>query len=437
MTDATPQNRRFDTLQVHGGSQPDPATGARQTPIYQNTAYVFRDADHAAKLFNLEELGFIYSRIGNPTVQVLQERVALLEGGVGAVASASGHAAQVMALFPLMSPGDNFIASTRLYGGSINQFAHAFKHFGWEVRFVDTEDHAAVRAAINERTKALFCESIANPGGYISDLKALAGLATEAGLPLIVDNTSATPYLCRPFEHGAHIVVHSTTKYLCGNATAMGGMVVDSGTFDWAASGKYPALTTPCEAYHGLNFHAALGNMAYTFFSIAITLRDLGMCQAPLNAFQTLLGIETLSLRMDKHCANARAVAEFLEGHSAVEYVSYAGLPSSPYYPRLAEYCPKGASAIFTFGVKGGYEACVKLVDAVELFSHLANLGDARSLIIHSASTTHRQLTDAQRAAAGASPEVVRLSIGIEDSADLIADLDQALAKATAGSVAA
>ncbi|MEL6277503.1 MAG: O-acetylhomoserine aminocarboxypropyltransferase [Pseudomonadota bacterium] len=420
----------FDTLQLHAGAQPDPATGARQTPIYQNTAYVFRDADHAAALFNLQELGFIYSRLGNPTVAVLQERVATLEGGVGAVACASGHAAQVMALFPLMGPGDNFVASSRLYGGSINQFGHAFKHFGWEVRFVDTEDPDAVKAAIDGKTKAVFCESIANPGGYISDLKALAGIAHDAGVPLLVDNTSATPYLCRPFEHGADIVIHSTTKYLCGNATSMGGMVVDKGTFDWAASGRFPNMTEPEASYHGLKFFETFGNLAFTFYSIAITLRDIGMCQAPMNAFQTLLGIETLSLRMDKHCENALKVAQHLEQHSAVEYVSYAGLESSPYYARVAEYCPKGASSIFTFGVKGGYDACVKLVDSVELFSHLANLGDARSLIIHSASTTHRQLTPEQQSAAGAGPEVVRLSIGLETAEDLIADLDQALAKA-------
>lgn len=437
MSETPERNYGFDTLQVHAGSAPDSGTGARQVPIFQTTAYQFKDADHAARLFNLQELGYIYTRIGNPTVQALQDRVTALEGGAGGVACASGHAAQVMALFPLMQPGDNFVASTKLYGGSVNQFGHAFKHFGWEVRFVDAEDHDAVRAAIDGRTRAVFCESIANPGGYISDLEALAGIAHEAGVPLIVDNTTATPYLCRPFEFGADIVVHSTTKYLCGNATSMGGLVVDKGAFDWGASDKFPALTTPCESYHGLNFFEALGGMAYTFFSIAITLRDIGMCQAPMNAFQTLLGIETLSLRMDRHCANALAVAEFLEGHPAVEYVSYAGLASSPWAERRQKYCPKGASSIFTFGVKGGYDACVKLVDSVELFSHLANLGDARSLIIHSASTTHRQLSDAQREAAGAGPEVVRLSIGIEDAADLIADLDQALAKATAGTEAA
>ena len=422
----------FDTLQIHAGSKPDPTTGARQTPIYQNTAYVFQDSDHAARLFNLEELGFVYTRLLNPTIAALQERVATLEGGVGAVACASGHAAQVMALFPLMTPGDNFVASNRLYGGSVNQFGHAFKHFGWEVRFVDAEDPAAVRAAVDGRTKAVFCEAIANPGGYITDLEQLAAIAHESQIPLIVDNTTATPYLCRPFDFGADIVVHSTTKYLCGNATSMGGMVVDKGTFDWAASGRFPALTTPHASYHGLNFAETFGPMAFTFFGIAITLRDLGMCQAPMNAFQTMLGIETLSLRMDRTSSNAKTIAEHLERHAQVEYVSYAGLSSSPYAARAAKYCPKGASGIFTFGVKGGYEVGKRVVDNVELFSHLANLGDARSLIIHSASTTHRQLSDEQRVAAGAGPEVIRLSIGLETAADLIADLDQALAKAAA-----
>jgi O-acetylhomoserine (thiol)-lyase len=420
----------FDTLQVHAGARPDPATGARQTPIYQNTAYVFRDADHAAALFNLQELGFIYSRLLNPTVAVLAERVATLEGGVGAVASASGHAAQVMALFPLMKPGDNFVASTRLYGGSINQFNHAFKHFGWNVRFVDFENLDAVKAVIDDRTRAVYCESIANPGGYITDLEPVSAIAKAAGLPLIVDNTTATPYLCRPFEHGADIVVHSTTKYLCGHATSMGGMVVDKGTFDWSASGKFPALSEPCPSYHGLKFHETFGNLAFTFYGIAVTLRDLGMCQAPMNAFETLIGIETLSLRMDRHCANALKVASWLEKRPDVEWVSYAGLPSSPWAARARKYCPKGASSIFTFGLKGGYEAGVRLVDSVELFSHLANLGDARSLIIHPASTTHRQLTVEQQKAANAGPEVIRLSIGIEDADDLIADLEQGLAKA-------
>lgn len=422
----------FDTLQIHAGAQPDPATGARQIPIYQNTAYVFRDVDHAAALFNLQELGYIYSRLTNPTVAALQERVAALEGGVGAVACSSGHAAQIMALFPLMEPGANFIASTRLYGGSITQFGQTFKRFGWECRFVDLDDTSAVRKAIDKNTRAIFTETIGNPGGYITDLEKVAKLADSAKIPLIVDNTSATPYLCRPFEHGAHIVVHSTTKYLSGNGTSMGGCVVDSGKFDWTASGKHPSMIEPEPAYHGLKFHETFGPLAYTFHGIAIGLRDLGMCAAPMNAFQTLLGIETLSLRMQRHVENAEKVAKWLQNHKSVDYVSYAGLDDSPYARRAKKYTPKGAGALFTFGVKGGYDACVKLVENVEIFSHLANLGDARSLVIHSASTTHRQLTDEQRIAADAGPEVVRVSIGIEDADDLIADLDQALAKATA-----
>jgi O-acetylhomoserine (thiol)-lyase len=422
----------FDTLQVHAGSRPDPATGARQTPIYQTTAYVFRDADHAAALFNLQEVGFIYSRLTNPTVAVLQERIATLEGGVGGVCCSSGHAAQIMALFPLMGPGLNIVASTRLYGGTITQFTQTIRRFGWTATFVDTDDLDAVRAAIDENTRAIFCESIANPGGYITDLDAMARIANDAGIPLIVDNTSATPYLCRPIEHGATIVVHSTTKYLTGNGTVTGGAIVDSGKFDWSASDKFPSLSTPEPAYHGLKFHETFGPLAFTFHSIAIGLRDLGMTMNPQGAHYTLLGIETLSLRMQRHVENAIKVASWLERDPRVEYVTYAGLPSSPYHDRVARVCPHGAGAIFTFAVNGGYEACVKLVNAVNLFSHVANLGDARSLIIHSASTTHRQLTPEQQTAAGAAPNVVRLSIGIEDADDLIADLDQALTAATA-----
>ncbi|MEO1330722.1 MAG: O-acetylhomoserine aminocarboxypropyltransferase [Pseudomonadota bacterium] len=427
MSDDTP-NYGFDTLQLHAGAKPDPTTGARQTPIYQNTAYVFRDADHAASLFNLQEYGFIYSRLTNPTVSVLQERVAGLEGGAGAVACSSGHAAQVMALFPVMSPGANFVTSNKLYGGSVTQFGQTFKKFGWEARFVDADDRAAVTAAIDGDTKAIWAESLANPGGVISDLEMLAEIAKGAGIPLMIDSTMATPYLCRPLDWGADIVCHSTTKFLSGNGAAMGGVVVDSGRFDWSSSDKFPSLADPEPAYHGLKFHETFGPLAYTLHGHAVGLRDLGMTQAPMNAFITLLGIETLSLRMAKHCENAQAVAEFLEGHDKVDSVSYAGLPSSPYHERAKKYLPKGAGAVFTFGLKGGYEAGVKLVDKVDLFSHLANLGDSRSLIIHSASTTHRQLTDAQRRAAGAGPEVVRLSIGIESAEDLIRDLEQALA---------
>ena len=422
----------FDTLQIHAGARPDPATGARQTPIYQTTAYVFRDADHAAALFNLQEVGYIYSRLTNPTVSVLQERIATLEGGVGAVCCSSGHAAQIMALLPLMGPGTNVVASTRLYGGTYTQFTHTIRRFGWSAKFVDFDDLDALRDAIDGDTRAVFCESISNPGGYVTDIPAVAEIAHAAGVPLIVDNTSASPWLCRPFEMGADLVVHSTTKYLTGNGTVTGGAVVDAGRFDWSASDKFPSLSRPEPAYHGLTFHETFGPMAFTFHGIAVGLRDLGMTMSPTTAFQTLLGIETLSLRMERHVANAQKVAAWLETHPAVAHVTYAGLPSSPYADRVARLYPRGAGALFTFALKGGYEACVRLVDAVELFSHVANLGDTRSLIIHSASTTHRQLTPEQQTAAGAGPDVVRLSIGIEDVADIIADLDQALAKATA-----
>jgi O-acetylhomoserine (thiol)-lyase len=422
----------FDTLQIHAGTAPDPATGARQVPIYQTTAYVFRDADHAAKLFNLQEVGYIYSRLTNPTVSALANRVCALEGGAGAVCCSSGHAAQIMALFPLMGPGCNVLASTRLYGGTIQQFSNTIRKFGWSAKFVDFDDLAALEAACDDNTRAIFCESIANPGGYITNLDAVAGVADKVGLPLIVDNTSATPYLCRPIEHGATLVVHSATKYLTGNGTVTGGVVVDSGKFDWSKSGKFPSLSEPEPAYHGLTFHAALGGMAFTFHSIAVGLRDLGMTMNPQGAHYTLMGIETLSLRMERHVENAMKVAEWLERDPRVEAVTYAGLKSSPYNDRVARICPKGAGGLFTFAVKGGYEACVKLVDSLKLFSHVANLGDTRSLVIHSASTTHRQLSEAQQIAAGAGPNVVRLSIGIEDVADIIADLDQALAAATA-----
>ena len=425
MTDAPSYG--FDTLQIHAGARPDPATGARQTPIYQTTAYVFRDAEHAAALFNLQEVGYIYSRLTNPTVAVLQERIATLEGGVGAVCCSSGHAAQIMALFPLMAPGRNVVVSTRLYGGSITQFSQTIKRFGWSAKFVDTDDLAAVEAAIDDDTRAVFCESIANPGGYVSDIDALAKIADAAGLPLIVDNTSATPYLCRPIEHGATLVVHSMTKYLTGTGTVTGGVVVDSGKFDWSASDKFPSLSAPEEAYHGLKFHETFGPLAFTFHGIAIGLRDLGMTLNPQAAHYTLMGIETLSLRMERHVDNAQKIAEWLENHPHVEAVTYAGLASSPYHDRVARICPKGAGGLFTVALKGGYDACVKFVDSLELFSHVANLGDTRSLVIHSASTTHRQLTEEQQKAAGAAPNVVRISIGIEDAKDLMADLDQAL----------
>ena len=430
MTDAPEYG--FDTKQIHAGAAPDPATGARQTPIYQSTAFVFRDSEHAAKLFNLEEVGYIYSRLTNPTVSALQDRICALEGGAGAVCCSSGHAAQIMALFPLMGPGCNVVASTRLYGGTVTQLSQTIKRFGWSAKFVDFDDLDAVKAAIDDDTRAVFCESVANPGGYVTDIPAIAAISDAAQVPLIVDNTSATPYLCRPIELGATLVVHSTTKYLTGNGTVTGGVVVDSGKFDWMATDKFPSLSQPEPAYHGLVFGEALGPMAFTFHSIAVGLRDLGMTMNPQGAHYTLMGIETLSLRMEKHVANAQKVAAWLEADPRVDYVTYAGLPSSPYYERGKKICPKGTGGLFTVALKAGYDGCVKFVDAVQLFSHVANLGDARSLVIHSASTTHRQLTPEQQEAAGASPNVVRISIGIEDADDLIADLDQALAAASA-----
>jgi len=419
----------FDTLQIHAGSSPDPATGSRQTPIYQSTAFVFQNSEHAARLFNLQEVGYIYSRLTNPTIATLQERIAILEGGVGAVCCSSGHAAQIMALFPLMKPGKNIIASTRLYGGTVTQFSNTIKRFGWSAKFVDFDDFEAIKNTIDSDTQAIFCEAIANPGGYITDLDEVASIAEKAGIPLIVDNTSATPYLCRPIDHGATIIVHSTTKYLTGNGTVTGGCVVDSGKFDWTKSGKFPSLSEPEPAYHGLKFAETFGEMAFTFHGIAIGLRDLGMTMNPQAAHYSLLGIETLSLRMDKHIANAMKVTTWLESHPAVEKVTYAGLESSPYFKRVQKICPKGAGGLFTISLKGGYDACVKFVDNLDIFSHVANLGDSRSLVIHPASTTHRQLTTEQQRAAGTGPEIVRISIGIEDADDLISDLKQALDK--------
>jgi len=425
-----PRRYGIETLAIHAGAVPDPTTGARNTPIYQTTSYVFDSADHAASLFNLQTFGFIYSRLTNPTVSVLEERVAALEDGRAAVACASGHAAQFIAFFTLLEPGDSFVASQNLYGGSVTQFGHSFKRLGWHVHFVDPRDPENFRRAIRPDTKAIFIEALANPGGVIVDVEAVAAVAHDAGIPLIVDNTLASPYLLRPFDWGADIVIHSTTKYLSGHGTSMGGVVVDSGRFDWGASDRFPNLTRPDPAYHGLAFWETFGDLGYTMKTRAVGLRDFGPSLSPTNAFLTLTGIETLPLRMDRHVANARTIAEFLHAHPAVEWVSYAGLPGSPYAALAKKYLPKGPGAVFTFGLKGGYESGVRVVEACELFSHLANVGDTRSLILHPASTTHRQLTDEQRVKAGAGPEVIRLSIGIETAADLIADLEQALAKA-------
>lgn len=421
----------FDTLAIHAGTAPDPATGAVQVPIYQTTAYQFKDADHAARLFNLQEVGNIYSRLTNPTVSALVARVAALEGAAGGVACSSGHAAQIMALFPLMGPGKNVVASSRLYGGTITQFSQTIKRFGWSAKFVDTDDLGAVAKAVDKNTRAIFAETIANPGGYVTDIPALAKIADKKGIPLIIDNTTATPWLCKPMELGATLVVHSATKYLTGNGTVTGGIVLDSGKFDWSANDKFPSLSQPEPAYHGLVFHPTLGSMAFTFHSIAIGLRDLGMTMNPQGAHYTLLGVETLGLRMARHVENAKAVAEWLESDPRVEFVTYAGLKSSPWNKRAKKVVPKGAGALFTFALKGGYDACVGLINNLKLFAHVANLGDTRSLVIHSASTTHRQLSEEQQIKSGAAPNVVRLSIGIEDVADIIADLDQALTAAT------
>jgi O-acetylhomoserine (thiol)-lyase len=432
MTMTAPDLQRsygIETRAVHAGAAPDPTTGARNVPIYQTTSYVFKDADHAAALFNLEKEGYIYTRLGNPTVAALEARVASLEGGTAAVAAASGHAAQFLTFFTLMGPGDHFVASRYLYGGSITQFTHTFPRLGWHGTFVDPRDLAEVRSAITPQTKLIFTESLANPGGVVVDLAALAEVAHEAGIPLVVDNTLATPYLWRPFEWGADIVVHSMTKFLSGHGTSLGGVVVESGKFDWARDGKFPALTEPDPAYHGLDFYETFGETAFCTKTRAVPLRDLGPALSPQNAFYILTGIETLPLRMERHCANAMAVATFLAAHPAVAWVSYAGLPGNPYRALADRYLPLGAGSVFTFGLKGGYEAGVKVVESVELWSHLANVGDTRSLIIHPASTTHRQLTDEQRDAAGAGNDVIRLSVGIETAADLIADLGQAMAR--------
>ena len=427
MTDAPQTPPGFATLAIHAGAQPDPATGARATPIYQTTSFVFDDVDHAASLFGLQAFGNIYTRITNPTSSVLEERVAALEGGTAALAVASGHAAEFLVFHTLMQPGDEFVASTKLYGGSINQFNHAYKNFNWTPKWADPDDLSTFEAAIGPRTKAIFIESIANPGGAICDIEGIAKIAKRARVPLIVDNTLATPYLLRPFEHGADIVVHSASKFIGGHGNSIGGVIVDGGTFDWMADKRYPMLSAPRPEYGGMVLGETFGNFAFAIACRVLGLRDLGPAISPFNSFLLLTGVETLPLRMQRHCDNALAVAEFLSTHPAVKWVSYPGLKGDRYYNLAQKYCPKGAGAVFTFGLKGGYDAGLALVSNLQLFSHLANVGDTRSLVIHPASTTHRQLSDEQKVIAGAGPDVVRLSIGIEDKADIIADLDQAL----------
>ncbi|WP_296038195.1 O-acetylhomoserine aminocarboxypropyltransferase [uncultured Agrobacterium sp.] len=426
MSDHTPG---FSTLAIHAGAQPDPTTGARATPIYQTTAYAFRDSEHAAALFELKEFGNIYTRIMNPTQAVLEERVAALEGGTAALAVASGHAAQLLVFHTLLQSGDNFIAARQLYGGSINQFGHSFQNFGWQVRWADAADPVNFESQIDERTKAIFIESLANPGGTFVDIAAIAEVAHRHGLPLIVDNTMASPYLIRPIEHGADIVVHSLTKFLGGHGNSMGGIIVDGGTFDWSASDKFPALSQPRPEYSGVVLHQTFGNFAFAIATRVLGLRDLGPSISPFNAFLILTGIETLPLRVQRHSDNALAVAQWLKAHPKIGWVHYAGLGDSDNHALQQRYSPKGAGSVFTFGVKGGYQAGKSLVEGLQLFSHLANIGDTRSLVIHPASTTHAQLTPEQQVAAGAGPDVVRLSIGIEDVKDIIADLEQSLAK--------
>jgi O-acetylhomoserine (thiol)-lyase len=427
-TGSSNQTYGFETRAIHAGAAPDPTTGARSTPIYQTTAYVFDDVDHAASLFNLHNFGYIYSRLTNPTVAVLEERIASLEGGRAAVAAASGHAAQFLIFFTLLSPGDEFVASRNLYGGSLTQFGLSFKKLGWTCHFVDPTDPDNFRRALTPKCTAIFLENLANPGGIVVDIQKVADIAHAAGIPLIVDNTLATPYLCRPIEHGADIVCHSTTKFLSGHGNALGGAVVESGKFDWSKGGKFPSLTEREPAYHGLKFFENFGDFAFTTKARAVALRDFGPTLSPMNAFLTITGIESLHVRMDRHVENAQKVAEFLAVHPKVAWVSYASLKDSPYYELARKYLPRGAGAVFTFGVKGGYATGVKLVENMRLFSHLANIGDTRSLILHPASTTHRQLSDEQRIAAGAGDDVIRLSIGLETADDLIRDLDEALA---------
>lgn len=424
------QDFGFATRAIHAGAAPDAATGARNTPIHHSTSYVFDDAEHAASLFNLQTFGFIYSRLTNPTVAVLEERIANLEGGRAACAAGSGHAAQFLVFFTLLEPGDHFVASRNLYGGSITQFGTSFKKLGWHCDFADPLDPETFRAAIKETTKAIFIESVSNPSSVIGDIDAIASISQEAGIPLIVDNTMATPYLFNPIKYGADIVTHSTTKYLNGHGNSMGGVIVEAGKFDWAQNDKFPSMTTPDDAYHGLTFYETFGDFGFTMRVRAVALRDFGPALSPTNAFMTLTGIETLPLRMDRHVANAEAVATWLEDHPAIAWVSYAGLRSSPSFKHKNKYFLQGCGSVFTFGVKGGFDAGIRLVEGCTLLSHLANVGDTRSLILHPASTTHRQLTEEQQIAAGAGPDVVRISVGIETVSDIIADLEQALSRA-------
>lgn len=419
----------FNTRCLHAGQTPDAATKSRAVPIYQTTSFTFEDSQDAAELFALQKFGNIYTRIMNPTTDVFEQRVASLEGGVAALATSSGQAAQFLAISSLCQNGDDFVAAATLYGGTYTQFDTTFRRFGFNAIFVEPDDPENFRKAITPKTKFLYVETISNPRMNVVDIAAIAKVAHEAGIPLIVDNTFASPYLCRPIEHGADIVLHSTTKFIGGHGTSIGGMIVDSGKFDWAASDKFPQITEPSPGYHGMKFAEVFGPIAFIIKTRVEGLRDLGPCQTPMNSFLFLQGLETLPMRMERHCANTLAVAKHLEPHASVAWVHYSGLESSPYHALSKKYLPKGAGAVFTFGIQGGYEAGKKFIDSLQVFSHLANVGDAKSLVIHPSSSTHQQLSEADQEAAGVTPDMIRLSIGLEDLDDILWDLDQALAK--------
>jgi O-acetylhomoserine (thiol)-lyase len=418
----------FNTRALHAGYRPDPTTGARAVPIYQTTSFVFENSDHAAALFALQKFGNIYTRIMNPTTAVLEERVASLENGAAALAMSSGQAAQFIALSSLLECGDEMVASSTLYGGTYTQFDVSFRKLGLQVKFVEPDDPESYRRAITPKTKCLYGETISNPRGNVLDIEAVARIAHEHKIPLVIDNTFATPYLCRPIDFGADIVVHSLTKFMGGHGTSIGGIIVDSGKFPWP-EGNFPQLTEPSPAYHGMKYSETFGNLAYIIRARVEGLRDMGTCMSPFNAFLFLQGIETLGMRMERHVTSALAVAKFLEGHKLVKWVKYPSLPSSPYYELARKYVPRGGGAVFSFGIQGGYEAGRRFIDSVKLFSHLANVGDARSLVIHPASTTHQQLKPEEQEAAGVTPDMVRISVGLEDLEDILWDLDQALSK--------
>jgi O-acetylhomoserine (thiol)-lyase len=418
----------IETLCLHAGQIPDAATGSRAVPIYQTTSYVFDSTDHAASLFNLQTFGNVYTRLTNPTTAVLEERMAALENGRASLAVSSGMAAQTVALLTLMEQGDELVSASTLYGGTYSQFDVTFRKFGINTTFVDSNDPENYRKAITKNTKALYVEIIGNPQNNVADIEAIGAIASDAGIPLVVDSTFATPYLCRPMDHGADIVVHSATKFIGGHGTSMGGVIVESGKFDWG-NGNFPGMTEPSAGYHGIRFYETFGDFGFTAKARCETLRTLGPAMSPFNAFMLLQGLETLPVRMDRHCDNAVGVASYLQNHPAVSWVNYAGLEDSEFQPLVQKYLPKGAGSILTFGVKGGSEAGAKFIEAAEFLSHLANVGDARSLIIHPASTTHRQLSEEQLVAAGVTPDMIRISVGLETLDDILWDLDQALAK--------